>query len=170
MDFVTKSFRKDETDELNTSTTYLSSLLGVIAEYNSNHAEKGGEICCSVQLVRVSSFRNDLLQNPYFNSKFEKLLTAHFKLMVWLNILPFFTVLRIDFHMFHCIFEPFPNQPRSSKANSKTKIGLQFTGKSLSEALILGLTNLQYDKRLLIDLTVHCMKTTSSEHVVYVPT
>ena len=26
--------------ELNTFTTYLSSLLGVIAEYNSNHAQK----------------------------------------------------------------------------------------------------------------------------------
>ena len=55
-------------DELNTFTTYLSSLLGVIAEYNSNHAQKWGQICCkSVQLVRVSSFRNDLLQNPYFS-------------------------------------------------------------------------------------------------------
>ena len=55
-------------DQLNTFTTYLSSLLGVIAEYNSNHAQKWGQICCkSVQLVRASSFRNDLLQNPYFN-------------------------------------------------------------------------------------------------------
>ena len=41
------------------------------------------------------------------------------------------------------------------------------TGKSLSEALILGSTNLQYDKRLFIDLPVQYMKTTSSEHVVY---
>jgi hypothetical protein len=40
------------------------------------------------------------------------------------------------------------------------------TGKSLSEALILGLTNPQYDKRLFIDLPVQYMKTTSSEHVV----
>ena len=39
----------------------------VIAEYNSNHSQKWGQICYkSVQLVRVSSFRNDLLQNPYF--------------------------------------------------------------------------------------------------------
>ena len=38
------------------------------------------------------------------------------------------------------------------------------TGKSLSEALILGSTNPQYDKRLLIDLPVQYMKTTSSEH------
>ena len=55
-------------DQLTTFTTYLSSLLDLIAEYNSNHAQKWGQICCkSVQLVRVSSFRNNLLQNPYFN-------------------------------------------------------------------------------------------------------
>ena len=42
------------------------------------------------------------------------------------------------------------------------------TGKSLSEALILGSTNPQYDKRLFIDLPVQYMKTTSSEHVVYI--
>ena len=41
---------------------------------------------------------------------------------------------------------------------------LQSTGKSLSEALIIGSTNPQYDKRLLIDLQVQYMKTTSSEH------
>ena len=41
------------------------------------------------------------------------------------------------------------------------------TGKSFSEALILGSTNPQYDKRLFIDLSVQYMKTTSSEHVVY---
>ena len=41
------------------------------------------------------------------------------------------------------------------------------TGKSLSEALILGSTNPQYDKRLFIDLPVQYMKTTSSEQVVY---
>ena len=41
------------------------------------------------------------------------------------------------------------------------------TGKSLSEALILGSTNPQYDKRLFFDLPVQYMKTTSSEHVVY---
>ena len=41
--------------------------LGVIAIVFSNHAQKCGQICCkSVQLVRVSSFRNDLLQNTYF--------------------------------------------------------------------------------------------------------
>ena len=55
-------------DQLNTFTTHLSSLLGMIAEYNSNHAQKWGQICCeSVQLVRVSSFRNELLQNPYYS-------------------------------------------------------------------------------------------------------
>ena len=41
---------------------------------------------------------------------------------------------------------------------------LLFTGKSLSEAHILGSTNPQYDKRLFIDLPVQYMKTTSSEH------
>ena len=42
------------------------------------------------------------------------------------------------------------------------------TGKSLLEALILALPNPQYDKRLFIDLPVLYMKTTSSEHVVYI--
>ena len=47
----------------------MSSLLGVITEYNSNHAQKWGQICCkSVQLVRGSFFWNDLLQNPYFSN------------------------------------------------------------------------------------------------------
>ena len=40
----------------------------VIAIVFSNHAQKWGQICCkSVQLVRVSSFRNDLLQNSDFS-------------------------------------------------------------------------------------------------------
>ena len=40
----------------------------------SNHAQKWGQICCkSVQLVRVSSFWNDLLQNPYFSNYFKNL-------------------------------------------------------------------------------------------------
>ena len=47
-------------------------------------------------------------------------------------------------------------------------LGTICTGKSLSEALILGSTNPQYDKRLFIDLPVQYMKTTSSEHVVYI--
>ena len=38
------------------------------------------------------------------------------------------------------------------------------TGKSLSEALILGSTNPQYDKRLFIDLPVQYMKTRSDEN------
>ena len=41
-----------------------------------------------------------------------------------------------------------------------------YTGKSLSEALILASTNPQYDKKLFIDLPVQFMKTTSSEHVL----
>ena len=43
---------------------------------------------------------------------------------------------------------------------------LFFTGKSLSEALILASTNPQYDDRLSMELPVQYMKTTSSEHVV----
>ena len=42
------------------------------------------------------------------------------------------------------------------------------TGKSLSEALILVSTNPEYDDRLFMELPVHYMKTTSSEHVVYI--
>ena len=42
------------------------------------------------------------------------------------------------------------------------------TGKSLLEALILASTNKEYDKILFIDLPVQKMKTTSSEHVVYI--
>jgi hypothetical protein len=41
------------------------------------------------------------------------------------------------------------------------------TGKSFSEALILALTNPQYDKRLFIELQVQYMKTTSSVHENY---
>ena len=71
--FCDKSFQKDEPlTSWTLFSTYLSSLLGVIAGYNSNHAQKCGQICCkSVQLVRGSSFRNDLLQNPYFKKKHE---------------------------------------------------------------------------------------------------
>ena len=42
------------------------------------------------------------------------------------------------------------------------------TGKSLLESLILASTNPQYEKRLFIDLPVQYMKTTSSEHVLYI--
>ena len=42
------------------------------------------------------------------------------------------------------------------------------TDKSFSEALILASTNPKYDKRLFIELRVQYMKTTSSEHVVYI--
>ena len=42
------------------------------------------------------------------------------------------------------------------------------TGKSFLEALILASTTPQYDKRLFIDLPVLYMKTTCSEHVVYI--
>ena len=42
------------------------------------------------------------------------------------------------------------------------------TRKSFSEALILASTNLKFDKRLFIELRVQNMKTTSSDHVVYI--
>ena len=56
----------------------------------------------------------------------------------------------------------FSEQENESSENEET-----VTGKSLLEALILASTNPQYEKRLLIDLPVQYMKTTSSEHVVY---
>ena len=53
---------KWNSDGLNTFTTYLSSLLGVIAIVFSNHAQKWRQICCeSVQPVRVSFFQSDIL-------------------------------------------------------------------------------------------------------------
>ena len=42
------------------------------------------------------------------------------------------------------------------------------TGKSFSEALILGSTNPKYGKRVFIELRVQYMKITSSEHIVYI--
>ena len=41
------------------------------------------------------------------------------------------------------------------------------TSKSFSEALILPSTNLQFDKRLFIELQVQYMRTTNTEHIVY---
>ena len=50
----------------------------VIAVVFSNHAQKWGQICCkSVQLVIGSSFRNDLLQNPYFSRRTYSTLYTH---------------------------------------------------------------------------------------------
>ena len=45
---------------------------------------------------------------------------------------------------------------------------MQSTGKSLSEPLIFASTNPKYDDRFFIDLPVQYMKTTSSEHIVYI--
>ena len=59
------------------------------------------------------------------------------------------------------------NERKINKANLNQYTVMGDTGKSLSEALILGSTNPQYGKRLFIDLPVLYMKTTSSEHVVY---
>ena len=69
MNFVTKTFRKDETL---TSWTLLQHicphfwawLLNTIA----NHAQKWGQICWkSVQLDRIAFFRSDFFQNWYFS-------------------------------------------------------------------------------------------------------
>ena len=52
---------------LNTFTTYLSSLLGVIAEYNSNHAQKWRQICPKVFNPSEFHFSEvTFLQNWYF--------------------------------------------------------------------------------------------------------
>ena len=56
------------------------------------------------------------------------------------------------------------NIPKIYSSESATE-NAPNTGKSLSEALILGSTNAQYDKRLFIDLQVQYMKTTSSENL-----
>ena len=55
-------------DQLNTFSTYLSSKLDshspvFLLDFDDKYVEK------SVQLVRGSSFWNDLLQNPYFNKQ-----------------------------------------------------------------------------------------------------
>ena len=88
MDFVTSHFGKMKLwpveHRLNTFSTYLSSKLDSpliktlerirfssnqnIGEGESNFDDKYVEK--SVQLVRGSSFRNDLLQNLYFNNNF----------------------------------------------------------------------------------------------------
>ena len=49
---------------------------------------------------------------------------------------------------------------------SKIKQTMIDKGKSFSEALILPSANPEFDKRLVIELWVQYMKTTSSEHVV----
>ena len=70
-------------------------------------------------------------------------------------------------------FLPYTQWPPMILYTGKTRFELMIeeedygTGKSLSEAFILILTNPQYDKRLFIDLPVQYMKTTSSEHSVY---
>ena len=48
----------------------MSSLLGGFAIVPSKPTQKWGQICWkSVQLVRGSSFQDDLLQNPYFSDR-----------------------------------------------------------------------------------------------------
>ena len=67
------------------------------------------------------------------------------------------------FQKFHILNSEFFNQIILIE-NKIKKTEARLTGKSFSEALILVSTNPQYDKRLSIELPVHYMKTTSSEH------
>ena len=56
--------------------TYLSSHLGVIAEYNSNHAQKWRQICPKVFNVSEFHFSEvTFFQNWYFNINFVHLIT-----------------------------------------------------------------------------------------------
>ena len=57
---------------------------------------------------------------------------------------------------------------KKTLAKSLMSIFFTGTGKSLSEALILALTNPQNDYRLFIELRVQYMKIPNSEHIVYV--
>ena len=57
-----------------------------------------------------------------------------------------------------------PVQTFTKKEQSPEQKQKPFTGKSLSEALILTSTNPQYDDRLFIEFQVQCMKIPSSEH------
>ena len=57
---------KSKSVELNTFATYLSSLSGVIAEYNSNYAQKWEQMCWkSVQLDRFAFSRSYFFKNWY---------------------------------------------------------------------------------------------------------
>ena len=75
-----------------------------------------------------------------------------------------FSLLKLQKHTVSCIRK----FTRKQKNYSELEIIAFVTGKSFSEALILASTNPQYGKRLFIDLPVQYMKTTSSEHVVYI--
>jgi hypothetical protein len=58
-------------------------------------------------------------------------------------------------------------KPRNTLKNGPL-LTLCVAGKSLTEELVFAATNPQYETRLIIELRVHYMKTTSSEHVVKV--
>ena len=57
---------------------------------------------------------------------------------------------------------------QSVGTSADSESNLPDKSKSFSEAFILTSTNPQYDKGLFIDLPLQYMKTTSSEHVVYI--
>ena len=84
-EFCNKSFRKNEPL---TSWTLFSPLIKTLGERASNFENTYVEK--SVQLVKGSSFRNDLLQNPYFSTAF-KVLLINFKNVIrsdWYNFKP----------------------------------------------------------------------------------
>ena len=80
---------KWNSDGLNTFTTYLSSLLGVIAEYNSNHAQKWRQICPKVFNPSEFHFSEvTFFQNWYFSMKtyYDILYSILLSRLLWLNI------------------------------------------------------------------------------------
>ena len=89
-------------DQLNTFSTYLSSLLGGFVIAPSKPTQKWRQKSWkSVQLVRGSSFWNDLLQNPYFRSTF--LLKLFFDILnIWITL---YSKILIDFWktVIHCL-------------------------------------------------------------------
>ena len=70
------------------------------------------------------------------------------------------TAIRVSWikYLFFYVYLTYKNQIKYLKP---------YSGKSLLEALILASTNPKYNKKMFIDLPVQYMKTTSSEHVVY---
>ena len=129
MDFVTKSFRKDETLTSRTLLQYICPHFWASVIVFSNHAQKWGQIYCkSVQPVRGSSFRNDMLQNPYFSRRTYSTLYTHrvaqtsalFLLKLWYysNFFALYLFLSKKFYLF-------PHAALFSNAN-KVSYSLEF--------------------------------------------
>ena len=107
----------------------------------------------------------------YKSSSVERKMASRSLLIQFLTILQisFWGFVLIDF-LCYSIREMQKNSSESFFSQSYVfssfdfKIPALVKGNSLSEALIFALTNPQYDDRLLIELQVQYMKTTSSEH------